>query len=143
MGRDGTSFLSGRNSKVPVKCPFLTFVLVTTQSMYVRRDETSFLSGRNLGDVDEVPLFYLCVGDDAIDVCAERRDLIFVRSKSGSVGPSPVVTDLSLPHPPCRVFVHLARCFLLHPPCRVFVHLARCFTGLSLPHPPPKPPSQT
>jgi hypothetical protein len=37
--------------------------------------------------------------DDAIDVCAGRRDLVFVKSKSGSAGPGLSVTNLSLPHP--------------------------------------------
>jgi len=40
--------------------------------------------------------------DDAIDVCAGRRDLVFVKSKSGSAGPGLSVTNLSLPHPPRR-----------------------------------------
>jgi hypothetical protein len=33
---------------------------------------------------------------------AGRRDLVSVRSKSGSAGPGPAVTDLSLPQPPRR-----------------------------------------
>jgi hypothetical protein len=49
-----------------------------------------------------MPLSYLCVNDDAIDVYARRQDLVSVMLKSGSAGPGPAVTDLSLPHPPGR-----------------------------------------
>jgi hypothetical protein len=42
------------------------------------------------------------IHDDAIDVCARRRDLVSVRSKFGNAGSGLSVTDLSFPHPPRR-----------------------------------------